>query len=183
MAWIGRIEAAKIQKTGRGKPMPLHAKSLFMVAIAAMAIAASAHAQALKQVATIPIPGTPINQFGVLAIDQTSGLGYLADKDNKAVVVFDTKTDKYVTRIGGFVGMTQERQHLGPERRRGRQGRRRAVGERRRQHHQGRRYQNRRDHGENRRRAARRGPTPWPTIRTPRSSSSPIRTTRRRSSA
>ena len=65
---------------------------------------APAQAQAFKQVASIPIPGTPINNYGVLAVDQATGLGYLADKDNNAVVVFDTKTEKFVSRIAGFVG-------------------------------------------------------------------------------
>lgn len=71
-------------------------------------------AHALTQVATIDIPGTPINQMGVMTIDQATGLGYLADKDNKAVVVFDTKNDKYVGRIGGFVGMAEDGDASGP---------------------------------------------------------------------
>jgi hypothetical protein len=91
-----------------------HWKAAIVAAAAAFAFAAPVHAQGLKQVGTIPIPGTPINQYGVLAIDQASGLGYLADKDNKGVVVFDTKTDKYVDRIGGFVGMTKNGNTSGP---------------------------------------------------------------------
>ena len=79
-----------------------------------MATAAPAHAQTFKQVASIEIPGTPINNYGVLTIDQATGLGYLADKDNKAVVVFDTKTDKFVSRITGFVGMTKSGNASGP---------------------------------------------------------------------
>jgi DNA-binding beta-propeller fold protein YncE len=94
--------------------MPLHAKSFFMFAVATMSMAAPAHAQSLKQVATIPIPGTPINQFGSLTIDQASGLGYFADKDNNSVVVFDTKTDKYVSRIPGFVGVAKTGNTSGP---------------------------------------------------------------------
>ncbi|SRR6266540_251082 len=85
-----------------------------LIAAAALAFAGPVHAQALNQVGTIAIPGTPINQYGVIAIDQASGLGYLADKDNKGVVVFDTKTDKYVDRIGGFVGMTKNGNTSGP---------------------------------------------------------------------
>jgi hypothetical protein len=85
-----------------------------MAAVAALALTGPVNAQSLKQVGTIAIPGTPINQYGVLAIDQASGLGYLADKDNKGVVVFDTKTDKYVDRIGGFVGMTKDGNTSGP---------------------------------------------------------------------
>jgi len=86
---------------------------LFLAA-ALVASVGPGQAQALKQVATIQIPGGPINNYGVLAIDQATGLGYLADKDNKAVVVFDTKTDKYVGRIGGFVGMAQNGNAAGP---------------------------------------------------------------------
>ena len=87
---------------------------LLLAMAAALALAASAHAQTFKQVASIEIPGTPIKNYGVLTIDQATGLGYLADKDNKAVVVFDTKTDKFVTRIAGFVGMTGSGNASGP---------------------------------------------------------------------
>jgi hypothetical protein len=89
-------------------------KRLLLAMASALAFAASADAQAFKQVARIEIPGTPIENFGVLTIDQATGLGYLADKDNKAVVVFDTKTDKYVARIGGFVGMARNGNAAGP---------------------------------------------------------------------
>ena len=83
-----------------------------------LAIAAAtsipAHAQGLKQVGTIAIPGAPIEQFGIMTVDQVSGLGYLADKDNKGVVVFDTRTDAYVSRIGGFVGVAKNGDAAGP---------------------------------------------------------------------
>ena len=88
-------------------------KRLVATAVA-LACAASADAQTFNQVARIEIPGTPIENYGVMTIDQATGLGYLADKDNKAVVVFDTRTDKYVTRIGGFVGMTRNGNTSGP---------------------------------------------------------------------
>jgi DNA-binding beta-propeller fold protein YncE len=86
---------------------------LFTV-IAAFVIAGPAHAQTFKQVASIEIPGTPINNYGVLTINQQTGLGYLADKDNAAVVVFDTRTDKYVSRITGFVGQLKSGNASGP---------------------------------------------------------------------
>lgn len=89
-------------------------KRLLVATAVALAFGASAHGQTFKQVARIEIPGTPIENYGVLTIDQATGLGYLADKDNKAVVVFDTKTDKYVARIGGFVGMTRDGNAAGP---------------------------------------------------------------------
>jgi DNA-binding beta-propeller fold protein YncE len=81
---------------------------------AAFATVAPAHAQNLKQVATIAIPGTPINDYGVLAIDQLIGLGYLADKDNKSVVVFDAVKNSFVSRITGFVGITSKGTASGP---------------------------------------------------------------------
>ena len=94
--------------------MRLRASSQFVVAAIALAIAGPADAQSVKPVATIQIPGTPINQFGSLTIDQESGLGYLADKDNKGVVVFDTKTDTHVSLIAGFVGMAKSGNTSGP---------------------------------------------------------------------
>jgi DNA-binding beta-propeller fold protein YncE len=92
--------------------MSLRLISYFLAVVSGTA--APVHAQTFKHVASIQIPGLPINNYGVLAIDQTTGLGYLADKDNKAVVVFDTKADKYVARITGFVGMTKSGSGSGP---------------------------------------------------------------------
>ncbi len=77
---------------------------LCLLAVVGLTFAMPATAQTFKQVATIAIPGTPINNYGVMTINQATGLGYLADKDNAGVVVFDTKTDKFVSRIEGFVG-------------------------------------------------------------------------------
>jgi DNA-binding beta-propeller fold protein YncE len=77
-------------------------------------MAGPASANELKQLVTIAIPGEPVDQFAVLTIDQATGRGYLADKDNKGVVVFDTKTDKYVSRITGFVGLTKRGTTSGP---------------------------------------------------------------------
>src|SRR5436189_5069661 len=94
--------------------MSVDLKPLLVATVAAIAVASSAHAQNFKRIGTIPFPGTPINQYGVIAIDQSTGLGYLTDKDNKSVVVFDTKNDKFVTRIGGFVGLTRDGNTSGP---------------------------------------------------------------------
>jgi DNA-binding beta-propeller fold protein YncE len=95
-----------------GVPMLMR---LFLTAAAVvLAATASASAQNFKDVGSIQLPGTPINEYGVLTIDQATGLGYLADKDNKAVVVFDIKTDKYVSRITGFVGIAGSGNASGP---------------------------------------------------------------------
>jgi DNA-binding beta-propeller fold protein YncE len=86
-----------------------------LLALAVVLImAAPASAETYRQVATIQIPGAPVVAFAGLAIDQASGLGYLADKDNRGVVVFDTRSDKFVSRIEGFVGLTKSGNTSGP---------------------------------------------------------------------
>ena len=92
--------------------MPVGSKSLLLAA--AVALVAPAHAEGLKQVGTIPIPGAPITSFGVITIDPSGGRGYLADKDNAAVDIIDTRTDTYVGRIGGFAGNSKGGASSGP---------------------------------------------------------------------
>jgi DNA-binding beta-propeller fold protein YncE len=98
--------------------MPVRSKSRIMTAsflvAAALALAGPVRAQGLKQVGSIAIPGGPIGSIGVMFIDQGTGLGYLADKDNKAVDIIDTKTDTYVGRIAGFTGTTSSGSTSGP---------------------------------------------------------------------
>jgi DNA-binding beta-propeller fold protein YncE len=94
--------------------MKLHFAPVIVAALAAMITASSAQAGGLKQVAEIQLPGDPITDIGIMAINQATGLGYLADKTNKSVVVFDTKTDKYVSRIPGFMGRTKDGDVAGP---------------------------------------------------------------------
>jgi DNA-binding beta-propeller fold protein YncE len=87
---------------------------VIVVVLAAMISANPAQGGGLKQVGEISIPGEPITDIGIMDIDQTTGLGYLADKTNKSVVVFDTKTDKFVSRIPGFVGRLKDGDASGP---------------------------------------------------------------------
>src|SRR5262245_63760401 len=88
--------------------------SVLVVALAVMVAASPAPAGGLKQAAEISIPGEPTTDIGIMDIDQTTGLGYLADKTNKSVIVFDTKTDKFVARIPGFVGRLKDGDASGP---------------------------------------------------------------------
>jgi DNA-binding beta-propeller fold protein YncE len=96
--------------------MPVRSTSLVTALgfLAAIAFAGAVQAQGLKQVGGIAIPGGPIGSIGVMYIDQKSGLGYLADKDNKAVDIIDTRTDTYVGRIAGFTGTTSSGATSGP---------------------------------------------------------------------
>src|SRR4249919_3887359 len=88
--------------------------SVIVAALAAMISTSSAQAGGMKQVAEISVPGDPVTDIGIMDIDQTTGLGYLADKTNKSVIVFDTKTDKFVSRIPGFVGLLKDGNASGP---------------------------------------------------------------------
>jgi DNA-binding beta-propeller fold protein YncE len=94
--------------------MKSHSMPMIVAALAAMIAASPAQAGGLKQVGEIAIPGEPITDIGIMDIDQATGLGYLADKTNKSIVVFDTKTDKFVTRIAGFVGLLKDGNASGP---------------------------------------------------------------------
>jgi hypothetical protein len=59
--------------------MKSRSTSVIVAALAAMVSASPAQAGGLKQVAEISIPGDPITDIGIMAIDQTTGLGRLKD--------------------------------------------------------------------------------------------------------
>jgi DNA-binding beta-propeller fold protein YncE len=75
-----------------------------IAALAAVAFAGSAGAKELKQIGTIKMPGATLESFDIGWVDQATNRYYLADRSNKSVDVIDAKTDKYLTRITGFVG-------------------------------------------------------------------------------
>ena len=76
--------------------------------VAAALMGGTAHAAELKQVGTIDVPGEKLAAFDISFIDKTTGHYFLADRSNKAVDVFDTKSDKYLGRVGGFVGVAMK---------------------------------------------------------------------------
>ena len=75
---------------------------------AALMMSGAAHAADLKQVGTIGVPGQQLTNFDISFVDQATGLYYFADRSNRAVDVFDTKTDAFVGRYGGFVGIVMK---------------------------------------------------------------------------
>jgi DNA-binding beta-propeller fold protein YncE len=87
--------------------MGIQARNILLAA-AIVAIAGSANAAGIKQIGKIELPGEPSNQFSTSFIDEATGLYYLTDRHNKSVTVVDTKTDKFVSRIPGFVGVTDK---------------------------------------------------------------------------
>ncbi len=163
-----------LYKKSRGKQMPPHAKSLFMFAFAAMAVTAPAHAQTLKQVATIPIPGTPINQFGKPHHRPGERPWLFRRQGQQGCRRVRHQNRQIRLAHPRLCRRGENRQYLGSEWHRGRQRRRRGLGQRRRQ------LNHIIDTKPVRRtpsfpRAARRVPTAWPSIRTARPSSSPTR--------
>ncbi len=62
----------------------------------------------LKQVGAIEIPGQKLTNFDISFVDQATGRLYFADRSNKSLDIFDTKTDKFVDRVPGFVGVTMK---------------------------------------------------------------------------
>lgn len=76
--------------------------------VTAALMAGTAHAAELKQVGTIAVPGEKLAGFDISFIDQAKARFYLADRSNKAVDIFDTKTDQYIGRVGGFVGIAMK---------------------------------------------------------------------------
>jgi DNA-binding beta-propeller fold protein YncE len=81
--------------------MTVLARSLALGLIGAAAIGLAAQAASLRQVATIPMPGLESYDIGYVA----HGKYYLADRTNKAVDIFDTKTNKLLSKVTGFVGV------------------------------------------------------------------------------
>jgi len=63
----------------------------------------------------ISIPGNKFENFDISYIDPSTGRYYLADRSNAAVDVFDTKANKYLFRVGGFVGAKERSSVSGPD--------------------------------------------------------------------
>ena len=70
----------------------------------ALIAASPAFASELRQVGSIAIDGKPMTNFDIGFIDPASDRYYFSDRSNAAIEVIDTKTDRVVSRIGGFVG-------------------------------------------------------------------------------
>jgi hypothetical protein len=72
------------------------------------ALLSYAHAAELRQIATISIPGEKLTSWDISFVDQASQRYFLADQSNRAVDVFDTKENKFVGRVAGFIGAVIE---------------------------------------------------------------------------
>lgn len=81
----------------------------------ASAGAPPALAATLQQAASIAIPGAPMKVFGAIFVDPALHRAFLADLSNKSVDILDTNANKFVTRVGGFVGVRKGGGASGPQ--------------------------------------------------------------------
>ena len=74
--------------------------------LATIAISAPAVAQQgeLKKIATISVPGNPLDSFDISFVNQRTHRLFVADRNNKSIDVFDTQNNKYLGRVTGFTG-------------------------------------------------------------------------------
>ena len=86
----------------------MHKTMMLLLAGTAILAVGTAFAGELKQVGTIEIPGEKMTNFDISFIDQATGKFYFADRSNKSLDIFDTKTDKFVDRVPGFIGVTMK---------------------------------------------------------------------------
>ena len=56
-------------------------------------------------VATIRLPGNPLTSFDISYVDSTTHRLYFADRSNAGVDIIDTRTNTFLGRVGGFVGL------------------------------------------------------------------------------
>ena len=77
---------------------------LMATALAAVSWIGAACAAELKKIAEIPIPGEKLTAFDIGFVDQHTQRYYLADRSNKAIDIFDARTNTYIGRAPGFVG-------------------------------------------------------------------------------
>src|SRR6202166_2366495 len=77
-------------------------------ALATVVIGGNAYAAGVKLLTTIDIPGEELKLFDIGTVDAAAGRYYIADRSNKGVDIFDTKTNKYVGRVEGFVGVVMK---------------------------------------------------------------------------
>ena len=63
----------------------------------------------------IPVPGKPLTSYDISWVDPTRHHYYFADRSNAGVDIFDTRTNEFVGRVGGFSGFTGSNDTSGPD--------------------------------------------------------------------
>src|SRR2546422_5717182 len=93
--------------------------ALFAVVTLAVGVSAPAVADDdgnnYVRIATIAPPGASLTSFDISWVDRSGQTYYLADRSNKGIDIVDARTDRFVGRIGGFVGFTGHNETSGPD--------------------------------------------------------------------
>lgn len=79
-----------------------------LLAIATFPVAGTSEAADATRVATIDIPGKPLDNFDIGFVDAQAGRYYFADRANASVDVFDTKKKTFLFHIPGFTGSLKD---------------------------------------------------------------------------
>jgi DNA-binding beta-propeller fold protein YncE len=77
-------------------------------ALATIVVGGNAFAAGVKLLTTIDVPGEEIKLFDIGVVDAAAGRYYIADRSNNGVDIIDTKTNKYVGRVAGMVGVVMK---------------------------------------------------------------------------
>src|SRR6185437_3583372 len=113
-AQSGRRTSRRGDEVTEGEETMRRLPAAFLVFLA-LAWTAPGHAQGLKQIGTIALPGKPLSDYGAVFVDQNTGKGFLTNRSNKAIDIFDTRTDKLLMRVEGFVGTRESSPVSGPQ--------------------------------------------------------------------
>lgn len=65
-------------------------------------------------IATIIVPGVPLESFDIGWVDPSTQIYYFSDRSNKAVDIIDAKTNAFLGRVEGFAGPTTSTKTAGP---------------------------------------------------------------------
>jgi hypothetical protein len=89
-------------------------KVMTIATVATMAIGGSVFAAGLKLVDKIDVGGK-LDNFDIMYVDEAGGRMYFADRTNASVDIFDTVNNKFIGRVGGFVGTKPKSADSGPD--------------------------------------------------------------------
>ena len=84
-------------------------------ALAAGISGGTAVAGEISLITTVDVQGKPLTNFDISYVDAAAGRYYLADRSNAGVDVIDTRTNRFIERIGGFVGWKGKSGASGPD--------------------------------------------------------------------
>ena len=78
------------------------------IGVLSVLLCTSALAASVGLTTTIAVDGNKLDNFDIGYVDANAGRYYLADRSNSAVDIIDTKTNKFIGRVTGFVGVKKD---------------------------------------------------------------------------